>query len=224
MSDKKKSQKKKTTRVSVKKQAPNDIGSWINLHLPTFKNWSKHFRITNQLLSVLFILAPIGAVISALAWFQHTYYITPWELYRLIREGRPTLEGLDVLPGYLEMGDLPGYFEERKNTVDIIKETMEEQDFTMYDLVDLARCESTYNPSAYNRSSGATGLFQYKDMTWGTTPYCNEDIWDVEAQTLATIWMFEHNRFREWECFRAGKLKSSPPFYRDYHGCGKAVE
>lgn len=215
------SKKHKTTKS---KQLSTIKASWFDANLSTFKTWSTHFRITNKLLTALFIIAPIGAIFSLGVWFYHTYYMTPIELLQIVFFNKSPLTGLEVLPGYLEITDLPGILEKRKNTVDIIKEIMEEENFTMYDLVDLARCESTYNPNAYNRSSGATGLFQYKKTTWGTTPYCGEDIWDVEAQTLATIWMFEHNRFREWECFRAGKLKSSPPFYRDYHGCGKEVE
>lgn len=215
---------KKKKTLTKNKQQTTVNNSWFGKNFPTFKSWAKHFRITKELITVLFVLAPIGAIASFFLWFYNNYHTTPWELYQIIKSGRSTLSGLDILPGYLDVTDLPGYFEERKTTIQIIEDAMAAKGFTMYNLVDLARCESTYNPNAYNKSSGATGLFQYKKSTWGTTPYCNEDIWDPKAQTLATIWMFEHNRFREWECFRAGKMKSSPQYYRDYHGCGKEAE
>lgn len=186
-----------------------------------FSEIAKHLHIRDKFLTYLAVLAPITAMIGGYMWFYHTYAMTPIELFNIVRHGLPSLAGLDILPGYLDMSDLPGYMEARKNTIEIIRETMEEHNFQMYDLVTLAKCESTFNPQIYNYSSGATGLFQYKDTTWGTTPYCNEDIWDVEAQTKATIWMFEHNRYTEWECFRPYRLKAQPLYPRDYHGCGK---
>ena len=211
MGSKKKSKtpKKKATKKGLKK----------TLKLPV--NVIKQFYISHKFLTILAILSPIAAMIGGYAWFYHTYAMTPLELYNIVRHGLPSLAGLDVLPGYLDMGDLPGYMEARKDTIVIIRESMEEHDFQMYDLVTLAKCESTFNPQAYNRSSGATGLFQYKDMTWGTTPYCDEDIWDTESQTEATIWMFEHNRYTEWECFRSYRQKTQPKYSRDYHACGK---
>ena len=186
-----------------------------------FSKVMKRLHIRDKFLTYLAILTPIAAMISGYAWFYHTYAMTPLELINVVRHGLPSLAGLDILPGYLDINDLPGYMEARKDTITIIRETMEEYDFQMYDLVTLAKCESTFNPQAYNYSSGATGLFQYLNKTWETTPYCDEDIWDVESQTEATIWMFEHNRYTEWECFRSYRLKTQPKYPRDYHGCGK---
>ena len=185
-----------------------------------FLGIANRLHIRDKFLTYLTVLAPIATIISGYAWFYHTYAMTPLELINIVRHGLPSLAGLDVLPGYLDIGDLPGYMEARKDTIEIIRETMEEHDFQMYDLVTLAKCESTFNPQAYNYSSDATGLFQYKETTWETTPYCDEDIWDIEAQTLATIWMFEHSRYTEWACFRSYRLKAQPEYSRDYHGCG----
>jgi len=178
------------------------------------------FKIRDNFLTFLVIITPVVALFSLYLWFVHTYALTPWELYQITKHGLPTLENLDVLPGYIDIEDLPGYLEARKNTVDLIRDTMKEQDFEMYDLVQLAKCESTINPGAYNYSSGATGLFQYKPITWETTPHCEEDIWDPESQTLATIWMFRHSRHTEWECFRSHYYNLTEiPQPRDYHGC-----
>lgn len=188
--------------------------------------WNKFLslRLRDQFLTFLAVFTPIAAIVGGVMWFYNTYYLFPWELYIIWRQGTTTLEGLEILPGYLDIETLPEFLEERKNTVDIIKMIMEEKNFQMYDLVALAKCESTLNPNALNKYSYATGLFQYKAMTWGTTPYCDKDIWDPEYQTLATIWMFEHNRYTEWECFHSYLLKSKPPYTRDYHGCGKQPE
>jgi len=192
-----------------------------NNFLKNFK-WVKKYKLTKILITLLVILAPISAIFCSSLWFYNTYYFTPWEFYKLIFQ-RSTFNGLEILPGYLEIKDLPGYLEERKTNIEIINDLMNEHDFNMYDLIDLANCESTLNHEAYNKSSGATGLFQFKPSTWNTTPYCNEDIWDPEYQTLATIWMFEHNRYREWECFRYRKLKERGKYQIEYHGCGLSV-
>lgn len=181
---------------------------------------SPAFMIRDHFITFLAIFTPIVAIISVILWFIHTYAMTPWELYQITRFGLPSLEGLEQLPGYLDVTDLPGYLEARKNTVDIIRDTMKEQNFEMYDLIQLAKCESTINPFAVNARSGATGLFQYLPRTWETTPQCHEDIYDAEAQTLATIWMFRHSRQREWECFRDRYYKlTEVPQPRNYSGC-----
>lgn len=174
------------------------------------------FCVRENFLNFLAYLTPVAALVSGYIWFVHTYAMTPWDLYIITKRGLPTLEKLEVLPGYLDIEDLPGFLEQRRTTIETIRDMSDEFDFRMYDLVKLAKCESTINPAAVNRYSGARGLFQYLPKTWGTTPYCAEDIWDVEAQTKATIWMFEHNRYTEWECFRSRELKEGAKYPRQY--------
>jgi hypothetical protein len=57
------------------------------------------------------------------------------------------------------------------------------------DMVRVARCESVLNPCAVNSSGPYYGLFQYLKSTWKATPYGDRDIFDPEAQSLATGWM-----------------------------------
>jgi hypothetical protein len=64
----------------------------------------------------------------------------------------------------------------------------------------VARCESSLNPCAVNRSGPYYGLFQYLKSTWNSTPYGDRSIWDPEAQALATGWMWEQGRKDEWAC------------------------
>jgi hypothetical protein len=68
------------------------------------------------------------------------------------------------------------------------------------DMVRVARCESTLNPCAVNHSGPYYGLFQYLKSTWRSTPYGNRDIFDPEAQALATGWMWKQGRRNEWVC------------------------
>ncbi len=68
------------------------------------------------------------------------------------------------------------------------------------DMVRVARCESTLNPCALNRSGPYYGLFQFLKSTWKTTPYGDRDIYDPEAQALATAWMLKEGRKNEWAC------------------------
>jgi hypothetical protein len=67
-------------------------------------------------------------------------------------------------------------------------------------MVRVARCESLLDPCAVNRSGPYYGLFQFLKSTWKTTPYGNRDIFDPEAQSLATAWMWKKGRKNEWAC------------------------
>ena len=67
-------------------------------------------------------------------------------------------------------------------------------------MVRVARCESLLDPCAVNRSGPYYGLFQYLKSTWKTTPYGDRDIFDPEAQSLATGWMWKQGRKNEWAC------------------------
>jgi len=64
----------------------------------------------------------------------------------------------------------------------------------------VARCESGYNPGAYNPRSGASGLFQFLPSTWRTTPYAAASIFDPWASAQAARWMFDRGRASEWVC------------------------
>ena len=67
-------------------------------------------------------------------------------------------------------------------------------------MVRVARCESALDPCALNRSGPYYGLFQFLKSTWNTTPYGDRDIYDPEAQALATAWMWKQGRKNEWAC------------------------
>lgn len=64
----------------------------------------------------------------------------------------------------------------------------------------VARCESGLDPCAVNRSGPYHGLFQFLKSTWQTTPYKDRNIYDPEAQALATAWMWKQGRKNEWAC------------------------
>ena len=63
-----------------------------------------------------------------------------------------------------------------------------------------AWCESRMNPSAYNASSGSSGLFQFIPSTWRTTPYARHSIWSARWSSLAAAWMHSVGRGGEWAC------------------------
>lgn len=67
-------------------------------------------------------------------------------------------------------------------------------------MIAVARCESALNPRAVNRSSGASGLFQFMPGTWRTTPYAAQDIFDPVANANAAAWMWSVGRRGEWVC------------------------
>lgn len=61
-------------------------------------------------------------------------------------------------------------------------------------------CESSFNPGAYNPYSGASGLFQFLEPTWRTTPFAGASVFDPAANAQAARWMYEHGRAGEWSC------------------------
>lgn len=67
-------------------------------------------------------------------------------------------------------------------------------------MIAVARCESALNPRAVNRSSGASGLFQFMPGTWRTTPYAAQNIFDPVANANAAAWMWSVGRRGEWVC------------------------
>jgi hypothetical protein len=67
-------------------------------------------------------------------------------------------------------------------------------------MVRVARCESMLNPCALNGDGPYYGLFQYLKSTWRSTPYGDRDIFDPQAQALATGWMWQQGRKNEWAC------------------------
>jgi len=66
----------------------------------------------------------------------------------------------------------------------------------------VARCESGYNPSAYNASSGASGVFQFLYSTWLTTNYAGYSRFNAWANINAAHQVFVRDGYswREWQC------------------------
>lgn len=66
----------------------------------------------------------------------------------------------------------------------------------------VAACESGYNPSAYNASSGASGVFQFLRSTWATTSYAGYSPFDASANIHAAYQVFQRDGYswREWQC------------------------
>ena len=64
----------------------------------------------------------------------------------------------------------------------------------------IIRHESGGNPYAKNRSSTASGLYQFLTSTFASTPYgrAGMSIWSPYAQSLAAGYMHSVGRGREW--------------------------
>lgn len=63
----------------------------------------------------------------------------------------------------------------------------------------VANCESHYNPLAVNRSSGASGLFQFMPSTWNAN-FPGQNIWDPYAQAHAALVFYNAGRQSAWTC------------------------
>ncbi len=68
--------------------------------------------------------------------------------------------------------------------------------------LNVARCESGYNPNAYNASSGASGVFQFLHSTWLTTSYAGYSPFNAWANIQAAHQVFVRDGYswREWQC------------------------
>lgn len=64
----------------------------------------------------------------------------------------------------------------------------------------VARCESNYNPYAVNRSSGASGLFQFLPSTWAGTPQRAQSVFDPLANAQAAAWLYQRYGPSQWSC------------------------
>jgi hypothetical protein len=56
----------------------------------------------------------------------------------------------------------------------------------------VARCESNFNPLAVNRSSGASGLFQFLPSSWANTPQgrAGLSVFDATANAQGAAWYY----------------------------------
>jgi Transglycosylase-like domain len=68
--------------------------------------------------------------------------------------------------------------------------------------LNVARCESGFNPNAVNRSSGAAGVFQFLASTWRTTAYAGGSPFNASANIHAAYQVFARDGYswREWTC------------------------
>lgn len=64
----------------------------------------------------------------------------------------------------------------------------------------VARCESGYNPRAYNPAGPYYGLFQFLMSTFRATPYGNQDIYDPMANASAAAWKYSRGGAGAWGC------------------------
>lgn len=66
----------------------------------------------------------------------------------------------------------------------------------------VAQCESGFNPSAYNPSSGASGVYQFLGSTWATTAYADYSRLNAWANVHAAHQVFVRDGYswREWSC------------------------
>jgi soluble lytic murein transglycosylase-like protein len=66
----------------------------------------------------------------------------------------------------------------------------------------VAFCESRHNPGAYNRSSGASGLYQFLPSTWRATPQGRAGMspFDPYANAAAAAWLYRTGGAGHWSC------------------------
>jgi hypothetical protein len=64
----------------------------------------------------------------------------------------------------------------------------------------VARCESGYNPRAYNPAGPYYGLFQFLMSTFNATPFHGQDVYDPVANAGAAAWKYSQGGAGSWGC------------------------
>jgi hypothetical protein len=64
----------------------------------------------------------------------------------------------------------------------------------------VAKCESGYNPNAYNPAGPYMGLFQFAAGTWARTPYGGQSPYDPVANANAAAWLYASSGPGQWGC------------------------
>ena len=64
----------------------------------------------------------------------------------------------------------------------------------------VAKCESGYNPRAYNAAGPYYGLFQFLMSTFKATPYGGQEIYDPVANASAAAWKYGQGGAGAWGC------------------------
>ncbi|CAN5234587.1 hypothetical protein BH18CHL2_BH18CHL2_06020 [soil metagenome] len=71
-------------------------------------------------------------------------------------------------------------------------------------LLRVARCESGFNPSAYNGLYGASGVFQFIPSTWARNSpragYAGASVFDAVANVNTAAMMFAQGQAGQWSC------------------------
>lgn len=70
------------------------------------------------------------------------------------------------------------------------------------ELWSVARCETgnTFNPYARNRTSSASGLFQFLDSTWASQGIRGFSVFDPVANALGAARIVARQGWRQWSC------------------------
>src|SRR5215472_10098619 len=64
----------------------------------------------------------------------------------------------------------------------------------------VAKCESGYNPRAYNPAGPYYGLFQFLMSTFNATPFKGQDVYDPVANASAAAWKYSQGGASAWGC------------------------
>jgi len=81
--------------------------------------------------------------------------------------------------------------------------------------IDIARCESNFNPKAKNKNSTASGLWQYTAGTfidgirWRGLDWDLEDRFDYKKSTDMTMWFVKKEGWGRWACDLIIKTKQN---------------
>lgn len=146
--------------------------------------------------AVLTLASPLGKGLAYSNSFQAYAIAMPW-----IPTPTPTPKPTPVPRSY---GQQPGVNPGQQVIIDTIKSV-----FGSYSAgaLNIARCESGYDPNAYNSypvaGSHAEGVFQILyPSTWNGTSYAHYSPYDYNANIRAAYEIFHNdgNSWREWEC------------------------
>lgn len=66
--------------------------------------------------------------------------------------------------------------------------------------LNIAQCESNYDPTAKNPSSSASGVFQFIDSTW--EHYCEGDVFNEDDNIKCALDIMKERGYKDWNASR----------------------
>jgi soluble lytic murein transglycosylase-like protein len=88
----------------------------------------------------------------------------------------------------------------KEEIIQLIKDYSEEYNVSPQLPLAIAKCESGYNQYSKNKSSTASGVYQWLSSSWSNQPAARGgvSVFDADANVKAAVWLIAHGKTSPW--------------------------